>query len=112
MPDGDDKFDLFIDRLRREITPFAGRPEYGNLRHRIGVWETTDGARATNLALVYDTPAGSPGQINVCFDHRAGLFSLIDDAERLTAEIDEVIAWIPGVRAIAAIWRRARRLPE
>ena len=53
MPDGDEKFDLFIDWLGREMASFAGRPEYGNLRHQIDVWETTEGARVTNLALVY-----------------------------------------------------------
>ena len=113
MSDGEAKFDMFIDCLRRGIAPYAGRPEYGNLRHQIDVWQTTEGARVTNLALVYETPDGSPGQINVCFDYRTGIFSLIDDAERLTADIDEVIAWIlPRVRAIAAIWRRVRKLPE
>src|SRR5438067_13780196 len=113
MSDGEERFEQFVDCLRRQIAPFAGRPEYGNLRHQIGVWETTEGARVTNVALVYDTPDGSPDQINVCFDHRAGLFSLVDETEHLTTDIDEVIGWvIPRVRTIAGIWRGAGRLPE
>jgi hypothetical protein len=101
----DGRFEVFCDRLRQEIAPFVGQIEYGNLRSRISVWEGVDGGRVTNVALVYETPGGSTDQINVSFDHGAGLFSIIDEREQVTEDVDEVleyvhprVAHIPGKR--------------
>src|SRR5438874_12301766 len=97
----DDAFEAFCDRLRQEISAFAGRVEYGNLRYQTDVWETAEGARITNLALVYETPGGSTDQINVSFDHRTSLFSIVDEAEQLTPSVDEVLAHVrPRVASI------------
>src|SRR5437763_5460143 len=97
----DDTFEAFCDCLRHEISGYAGRVDYGNLRHQIDVWETSDGGRVTNLALVYETPGGSTDQINVSFDHRTSLFSIVDDAEYLTPSVEEVMAHVrPRVASI------------
>src|SRR5947209_2822270 len=115
MASRDDVFERFCARLRHELTPFARTPEYGNLRYQVSVWETAGGCRITNLALVYDVSGGRQtglaavhetldwrtDPINVAFDHGTGLFSLWDETERLTTDVDEVIAWIlPRVEAI------------
>src|SRR5947209_19599571 len=105
MPDDDKKFEQFIDRLRQEIASYVRRPEYGNLRYQTDVWETAEGTGITNLALVYDTPDGLTYQINVSFDHGAGIFSLVAETERLTTDIDELVAWsVRRCQAMAAIW--------
>jgi hypothetical protein len=102
----DPLFEAFVNRLRQEMADYAGRPKYDYPRYRTDVWETANGNRITNLALVYDTPGGSTNQVNVSLDRGTGLFALFDEEERLTADIEEVIAWIrPRVAAIAAIWR-------
>ena len=98
-----ENFKMFVDRLRREISPYAGSPEYGYIRFRTDVWES-GGVQITNIALVYDRPGGSTDQINVSFDYGTGFFALIDEEERLTADVEQVIAWIlPRVKAIAAV---------
>ena len=97
----DDAFEAFCDRLRQEISAFAGRVEYGNLRYKTDVWETAEGNRVTNLALVYETPGGSTDQINVSFDHATDLFSIVEDSEHLTPSADEVMAHVrPRVACI------------
>jgi hypothetical protein len=97
----DDAFEAFCNRLRQEISEYAGRVEYGNLRYKTDVWESVDGQRNTNLALVYETPGGSTDQINVSFDHSTGLFSIVDEAEHLTPCAEEVMAHVrPRVASI------------
>src|SRR5205085_8781029 len=98
----DGALEAFCQRLRDEISPYAGRVEYGNLRHQIGVWESPDAGRITNVALVYETPGGSTDQINVSFEHTSGQFSVIDEAaEFFTSSIDDVLVRIlPRVHSI------------
>src|SRR4051794_14505802 len=88
---GDAAFEAFCECLRQQIAPYAGRIDYGNLRHQISVWEAQDGHRMTNLALVYETPGGSTDQINISFDHRSGLFAYVDEAEHETDSPEEVV---------------------
>jgi hypothetical protein len=103
----DGAFEKFCSRLRQEIAPYAGRVEYGNLRHKIDVWETGAG-RITNVALVYETPGGSTDQINVSFDHEKAQFSVIDEAEHCTDCVEEVLARIlPRVANIPVKRREA-----
>jgi hypothetical protein len=99
-------FTEFCNRLREQIAPYRGHVEYGDLREQIDVWESADGTRTSNLALVYETPGGSTDQINVSFDHSASHFSLISDdtlEEFVTATIDEVLEQIAP---------RIARIPE
>src|SRR5687768_1784852 len=87
-------FGEFCSRMRERIGPFRGQVEYGDLRERIDVWESADGTRTSNVALVYETPGGSTDQINISFDHAAAHFSLIADdtlEEFVTGAIDEVL---------------------
>lgn len=102
----DTVFNEFCRRMRERIGPFRGQVEYGDLRERIDVWESADGARTSNVALVYETPGGSTDQINISFDHAAGHFSLIVDdtlEEYVTPAIDEVLERITP---------RIARIPE
>jgi hypothetical protein len=109
----DPLFEAFVNRLRNEMADYAGRPEYGYLRYKTDVWEMANGNRITNLAIVYDTPGGSTNQVNVSLDRGTGLFALIDEEERLTADPEEALAWIlPHVQAVAAIWRGAPKPPS
>src|SRR5262249_13885166 len=67
------------------------------------VWETADGGRVTNLALVYETPGGSTDQINISFDHALGLFTVIEETELTSECVEEVLARIlPRVLNIPA----------
>jgi hypothetical protein len=86
----------FMTGLREMISPYAGKVEYGNLRSQASDWETGDGHRITNVAIVYETPGGSTDQINVSLDHGRGCFSVLDDqgAEFETAVPEEVLACI------------------
>jgi hypothetical protein len=85
--------------------------EYGDLREQIDTWESSDGVKTSNVAIVYETPGGSTDQINVSFHHDTGLFSLIADeaeadgrrspasplpvaGEYLTASIDDALEQI------------------
>ena len=72
-------YDRFMAGLRELISPYAGKVEYGNLRAQASDWDTGDGPRITNVAIVYETPGGSTDQINVSFDHGRGCFSVLDD---------------------------------
>ena len=46
----------FEARLRELLQPYQHRIEYGNLRSQPSDWETPDGRRITNFAIVYETP--------------------------------------------------------
>src|SRR5437764_10913279 len=70
----------FEARLRELMQPYARRIEYGNLRSQPSDWETPDGHKITNFAIVYETPGGSTDQINVAYDHTTGHFTLLDEA--------------------------------
>src|SRR6266700_4015669 len=72
-------YDEFMAGLRETISPYAGKVEYGNLRSQASDWDTGEGPRITNVAIVYETPGGSTDQINVSLDHRRGCFSVLDD---------------------------------
>src|SRR6476469_7108335 len=87
-------YDEFMAGLRVLIAPYAGKVEYGNLRSQASDWDTGEGPRITNVAIVYETPGGSTDQINVSFDHGCGLFSVLDDerAEYQTADPAEALA--------------------
>jgi len=89
-------FDEFMAGLRELISPYAGKVEYGNLRAQSSDWDTGEGARVTNVAIVYETPGGSTDQINVSFDHGTGSFSVLDDegAENETTAAVDVLACI------------------
>jgi hypothetical protein len=90
-------------RIQECIAPYAGRIEYGNLRSRVDNWDCGSSDPITNVALVYETPGGSTDQINVSYNHRTCLFTLIDaeEGERTTASVDEVlIAITPRIVAI------------
>ena len=89
-------YDTFMAGLRQLIAPYAGKVDYGNLRAQTSDWDTGDGHRITNVAIVYETPGGSTDQINVSFDHTRGCFNLLDDdgAERETAAPEEVVTCI------------------
>jgi len=102
----DGVFTEFCARLREKIAPYRGQIAYGDLRERIDVWESADGTRTSNVALVYETPGGSTDQINISFAHATGHFSLISDdtmEEFVTSEIDEVLERITP---------RLARIPE
>jgi hypothetical protein len=89
-------YDRFMAGLRELISPYAGKVEYGNLRAQSSDWDTGEGARITNVAIVYETPGGSTDQINVSFDHARGCFSVLDDegAEFETDAPEEVLACV------------------
>jgi hypothetical protein len=89
-------YDRFMTCLREMISPFAGKVEYGNLRSQASDWDTGEGPRITNIAIVYETPGGSTDQINVSLDHGRGCFSVLDDegTEFETAAPDDVLACI------------------
>jgi hypothetical protein len=89
-------YDRFMTGLREMLSPYAGKVEYGNLRSQASDWDTGDGLRITNIAIVYETPGGSTDQINVSLDHGRGCFSVLDDegAEFETAVPEEVLACI------------------
>ena len=89
-------YDEFMAGLRELIAPYAGKVEYGNLRSQASDWDTGEGPRITNVAIVYETPGGSTDQINVSFDHGVSRFSVLDDegAEYETAEPAEVLTCI------------------
>ena len=89
-------YDGFLAGLRELISPYAGKVEYGNLRAQSSDWDTGEGPRITNIAIVYETPGGSTDQINVSFDHGAACFSVLDDegAEYETASPAEALACI------------------
>lgn len=89
-------YDEFMARLREMISPYAGKVEYGNLRSQASDWDTGEGPRLTNVAIVYETPGGSTDQINVSFDHGSSRFTVLDDdgAEYETGAPVEVIACI------------------
>src|SRR5713226_5323182 len=72
-------YDEFMAGLRELISPFARKVEYGNLRSQASDWDTGDGPRITNVAIVYETPGGSTDQINISFDHGSSRFSVLDD---------------------------------
>lgn len=88
--------DEFMAGLRELIAPYAGKVEYGNLRAQNSDWDTGEGARITNIAIVYETPGGSTDQINVSFNHGTGCFSVLDDegAEYETSAPVEVLTCI------------------
>jgi hypothetical protein len=95
----DATFAEFCSRLRELMAPYRGKVEYGDLREQIDTWESSDGTKTSNVAIVYETPGGSTDQINVSFQHDTGQFSLIaDDAEcageYLTGSIDHVLEQI------------------
>jgi hypothetical protein len=89
-------YDSFMAGLRDLIGPHAGKIEYGNLRSHASDWDTGEGPRITNVAIVYETPGGSTDQINVSFDHGRACFSVLQDdgAEYETAAPEEVLACI------------------
>src|SRR5439155_3958667 len=89
-------YDELMAGLRELISPYAGKVEYGNLRAQSSDWDTGEGARITNVAIVYETPGGSTDQINVSFDHGSACFSVLDDegAEYETTAPAEVFACI------------------
>src|SRR5438874_9725137 len=93
----------FEARLRELMQPYQHRIEYGNLRSQPSDWETADGRKITNFAIVYETPGGSTDQINVAFDHAHGRFTLLDEAlgELETEDVGMVIEQIrPRVAGI------------
>jgi hypothetical protein len=95
----DATFAEFCSRLREMMTPFRGRVEYGDLREQIDTWESSDGTKTSNVAIVYETPGGSTDQINVSFHHDTGKFSLIADepevaGEYLTESIEDALEQI------------------
>src|SRR5436190_17083762 len=93
----------FEARLRELMQPYARRIEYGNLRSQPSEWETPDGHKITNFALVYETPGGSTDQINVAYDHAHGYFTLLDETlgELETDSVETVIEKIrPRVAGI------------
>src|SRR5258708_25248580 len=89
-------YDEFMAGLREMISPYAGKVEYGNLRSQASDWDTGEGPRITNVAIVYETPGGSTDQINVSFDHSSSCFTVLDDAgaEYETGAPGEVIVCI------------------
>jgi hypothetical protein len=89
-------YDAFMAGLRELISPYAGKVEYGNLRSQASDWDTGEGPRITNVAIVYETPGGSTDQINVSFNHSSAHFSVLDDegAEYETAAPVEVLTCI------------------
>jgi hypothetical protein len=89
-------FDRLMAGLRELLSPYAGKVEYGNLRAQTSEWDTGEGGRITNIAIVYETPGGSTDQINVSFDHSSGCFSVLDDngAELETIASDDVLRCI------------------
>jgi hypothetical protein len=89
-------YDEFMAGLRELISPYAGKVEYGNLRAQTSDWDTGEGPRITNVAIVYETPGGSTDQINVSFDHGSVRFMVLDDqgAEYETGAPAEVILCI------------------
>lgn len=97
-------FAEFCTRLRERIAPYRGKVEYGDLRAQMDVWESADGTKTSNVALVYETPGGSTDQINVAFDHATAQFSLITDdtlSEFVTSSVDAVLEQImPRVAGI------------
>src|SRR6266567_9172116 len=94
-------YDRFMAGLRELISPYAGKVEYGNLRAQASDWDTSDGPRITNVAIVYETPGGSTDQLNVSFDHASGQFSLVEDAEHTTEDVTDVLTRImPRVSSI------------
>lgn len=109
----DEALQQILARIEETIAPFRGRVDYGNLRLDLGRWEGGANGEITNIALVYETPGGSTDQINVCFFHRTGQYSLIDtdQGEIVTMSVDEVIDAIsPRITGIPA--RRQRHLNE
>src|SRR5438132_9948524 len=72
-------YDRFMAGLQELISPYAGKIEYGNLRSQASDWDTGDGPRITNVAIVYETPGGSTDQINVSLDQGRGCFCVVED---------------------------------
>jgi hypothetical protein len=92
-------FAEFCARLRELMAPYRGKVEYGDLREQIDTWESSDGTKTSNVAIVYETPGGSTDQINVSFHHATSQFSLIADeaetvGEYLTGSIPDVLEQI------------------
>lgn len=101
QPDGD--LQTLIGRIQECIAPYAGRVEYGNLRHTISSWDCGGGESTTNIALVYETPGGSTDQINISYYHSTRAFSLIDahEGEFTTQSPEDVIeAILPRITGI------------
>lgn len=88
-----ERYQEFEARLRELMLPFARRIEYGNLRSQPSEWQSADGGKITNIAIVYETPGGSTDQINVSYDQRRGCFTLLDESlgEIETDSVDTVI---------------------
>src|SRR5262245_46880774 len=89
--EADGTFEAFCSRLRSETGPYLGRVEYGNLRQHLSVWESVDAGRSTNIALVYETPGGSTDQINVSYDHARRSFTVLEEHEHFTTDVEEVL---------------------
>jgi hypothetical protein len=92
-PHHQERYHQFETRLRELLLPFARRIEYGNLRSQPSEWQTAEGGKITNVAIVYETPGGSTDQINVSYDHLRGCFTLLDESlgEVETDSVDTVL---------------------
>ena len=107
-------YDEFMAGLRELIAPYAGKVEYGNLRSQASDWDTGEGPRITNVAIVYETPGGSTDQINVSFDHALGIcgvdpqMMVVAVRHRYNAEFMSAIAGAHGVRLFHADPRRVQ----
>lgn len=85
-------FEELVERLDRELLPFAGRAAYGNLRRKVTEWGEGDN-RTQNLAVIYESPGGSTNQLNIAC-REGGTFVTVDPesgAETSTDSIDELL---------------------
>src|SRR5207247_233646 len=92
-----ERYTEFQTRLRELLQPYAHRVEYGNLRSHTSDWETPEGLKNSNVAIVYETPGGSTDQINVAFSHHTGRFTLLDESLG-ELETDAVATVIESIR--------------
>jgi hypothetical protein len=90
---------VFQDRLSELVHQFQHpqrRIGYGNLRYESSDWGQGD-ERATNFAIIYETPGGSTAQINVTYEHAADQFAYLDETgsdRTTTRDVDSVIRYV------------------
>src|SRR5438132_1763038 len=57
-------YDRFMAGLQELISPYAGKVEYGNLRSQASDWDTGDGTRITNVAIILENTWGENDKTN------------------------------------------------
>lgn len=77
------------------LEPYDGEVSHGNVRMRASHWEGVEGAKTTNVAIIYESPGGSTNQINVSVEEPACLVRVLNDVtsrEESTEDVERVVA--------------------